>query len=171
MRRTHFGFLIFLGLLIITFVAAGTYAPGSRLLAQQGATGTVSPGGSNSSSDTNSGYGTNNGSSQNPGSSMNNGRDSSNGNGTTNVGPNSNGTSNSQDSNLQTPDQARTDAGQTADQPGVGTNQAPADTGRAGAPWGWMIGSFIVGLIVGGLAFRGRTQYRDRDRTDFRRAA
>ena len=50
---------------------------------------------------------------------------------------------------------------------------------RASVPWAWVIGSFIVGLIVGGLAFGGRgrgtgTYYRDRDtrdRDDFRRAA
>jgi uncharacterized integral membrane protein len=48
-------------------------------------------------------------------------------------------------------------------------NQATTDnTSRAGAPWGWIIGSFIVGLIIGALVFP-RTVYRDR--ADIRRVA
>jgi len=72
-------------------------------------------------------------------------------------------------------------------QPGVGNDGGGAQPGtssrlgnepqRAGVPWGAVILSFLAGLIVGSLVFRGRTRHvvrddRDiRDDDDFRRAA
>ena len=57
-------------------------------------------------------------------------------------------------------------------------DQARTEPVRAGTPWGWIIGSFIAGLIVGGILFSGgrgtSIRYSDRDlrdRDDFRRSA
>jgi hypothetical protein len=57
-------------------------------------------------------------------------------------------------------------------------NQARTEPVRAGMPWGWIIGSFIAGLIIGGILFSGgrgsSVRYNDRDlrdRDDFRRSA
>jgi hypothetical protein len=47
---------------------------------------------------------------------------------------------------------------------------ANAETARAGTPWGRMLLSFIVGVIVGGLLFNRRRPPIQRDR-DIRRAA
>jgi len=68
----------------------------------------------------------------------------------------------------------------TVQQPATADQSRNDNVARASVPWGWVIGSFIVGLIVGGLAFGARggtgrgTYYRDRDvhdEDDFRRAA
>jgi hypothetical protein len=52
-------------------------------------------------------------------------------------------------------------------------DEAATDVDRAGAPWGWMILSFIVGLAVGALVFRNRSAVRvqHRDQDDYRRSA
>src|SRR5215472_9337645 len=78
-----------------------------------------------------------------------------------------------------TPDAAGSQEVQPAGtQQPVAPDQATAEPVRARTPWGWIIGSFIVGLIVGGILFSGgrgtSVKYSDRDlrdRDDFRRSA
>lgn len=78
-----------------------------------------------------------------------------------------------------TPDATGSQAPQPAGtQQPVAPDQAPTERARAGMPWGWIIGSFIAGLIVGGILFSGGrgtgVRYSDRDlrdRDDFRRSA
>jgi hypothetical protein len=155
MPKAHFHLLIVFAALIVAVIAAGPYSGGGKLLAlQQGST----PSGSVSGSDqTNTGAGTPTSPDTDKGVNPNNSAGpTSEGN---YVGP---GSRSGQQNGGQMP------AG--PDAYGQGT-QANNEVARAAAPWGWIIGSFIVGLIVGGLAFR-RTVYRDRiDRTDIRRSA
>ena len=158
MRKAHFHSLILFAALIVAVIAAGPYLGGGKLLAlQQGST----PSGSVSGSDqSNTGAGTATSPDTDKGVNPNNSTGSANNPSDGNyVGP---GSRSDQQNGGQVP--------AAPDAYGQGT-QANNDVARAGAPWGWIIGSFIVGLIVGGLAFR-RTVYRDRiERTDIRRSA
>jgi hypothetical protein len=163
MRKTHLHLLV-LSALVVALIAAGPCLAGGKLFAmQQGSTGSGNVSGSGQS---NTGPGTSN----NP--DVNNGTNTNNSNGTTTNNP---ATNNPSDGNYlgSGSGSSQQNAGQApgaAGAYGPGT-QANSDVARANAPWGWMILSFIVGLIVGGLAFR-RTVYRDRiDRTDIHRAA
>ena len=78
-----------------------------------------------------------------------------------------------------TPDAAGSQGAQPAGtQQPAAPDQAQTEPVRARTPWGWIIGSFIVGLIVGGILFSGgrgtSIRYSDRDlrdRDDFRRSA
>jgi hypothetical protein len=78
-----------------------------------------------------------------------------------------------------TPDAASSQEAQPAPlQQPAAPNQAPTEPVRAQIPWAWIIGSFIAGLIIGGILFSGGrgtgVRYSDRDlrdRDDFRRSA
>ena len=78
-----------------------------------------------------------------------------------------------------TPDAAGSQGAQPAGiQQPAAPDQVQTEPVRARTPWSWIIGSFIVGLIVGGILFSGgrgtSVRYSDRDlrdRDDFRRSA
>ena len=152
MQKTRLYLFLLSAAAIAAVIAMGPYWGAGKLFAMQ--QGTTSPGNVTTAPNT-----TDNNSSNNaPNNPSNN-------------PPNSPSSCNYAGSGSDTSQQ---NAGQTPTGPGSyyrQGSQANSDVGRAGAPWGWIIGSFIAGLIVGGLAFR-RTVYRDRiDRTDFRRSA
>ena len=153
MRRHHL-LIILSGFFIVALIAAGSFVSGSELWAMQQSTN---------------------------GAAIGQGQDSQSGQGNNVQGNNDRGTNNSAVDNgaasgTQDPGMNGSQTGTyngtgTAASPGTtdqqaqqdsAANQSGAGTARAGAPWGWMIGSFIVGLIVGGLAF-SRKVYRDRD--------
>jgi len=139
MRRTHLQLLIFSSLLALAVIVASSSGGGILSAAPQGTTGQSTTG---------------QGTTSQPQSGIDRG---------SNTGTSPTDQSTRGRYGDQTGAGAGTSQGEAMNQPGTDNAR------RAGAPWGWIIGSFIVGLIVGGLAFRGRTV--GRDRTDFRRAA
>ena len=163
MKKGKFRLLFLSTLLAVAIIAAGVHGTGGSLLAAQRAQGQ-----DNSSTDANSHYDTT--------TNDHNLKPDSGPNGAAGQQPN-NGIAPAQSGPGTAADNSSQSTGsQNADQGAMAANQSESSTSRAGAPWGWIVGSFIVGLIVGALIFnRPRstgTMYRDRDdRGDFRRAA
>src|ERR1041385_7877675 len=186
MRRTHLYWLGLSAVLVVAVVFAGANLPGGSLVAMQqsspsgsargmnaqgqsGNTGATGSGSSSGSYNGSEASGTAPGATgNNTGNSTSNSSDMQGTQGDHNLKP---GPGNTQTRNTGAGPAAPETVGSPTYNGRGNVNQAGSDVARAGAPWGWIIGSFVVGFVAAGIIFSGRrrTDYTDRD--DIRRAA